>query len=372
MGLLDRYKQFEAMTEEEVNVGKRAAAAERRAKELARVEPLDLARTTWPEVPPAVIVNAITYVARRGLHRYTDRDAGELRGELSTRHDVPASRIVVGHGAAELLTVATQSLAEDPTDELITPWPSYGLYPLMARRARIRAVPVAGGFSVDAILGAVTDRTRLIALCNPNDPTGELLSTETLRALLEALPERVVLLLDEALRDFTVSEAVDDTIALLDDHPRVLIFRSFSKAWGLAGLRVGYAIGADGAEPLLEALRPELGLDELSQAGAVEALRSHPRLARRRGVQIAELREMLTDGLGGLGLDVVPSQANVLWVAHPAMPGVQLAETLQRLGIIVAGGAPLGDPERVRITVPHRPELVERTLRAAELAGSMG
>jgi histidinol-phosphate aminotransferase len=368
MGLLDRYKQFEALTEEEVNVGTRAEAAERRARELARVEPLDLTRTTWPEVPPAVIVNAITYVARRGLHRYTDRDASELRGELASRHGVEASRIVVGHGAAELLSTATQSLAEDPTDELITPWPSYGLYPLMARRARIRAVPVPGGFSVDAILSAVTERTRLVALCNPNDPTGELLGTDALRALLAALPERVVVLLDEALRDFAVSESVDDTIALLDEHPRAIIFRTFSKAWGLAGLRIGYAIGAEGAQPLLEALAPELGLDELSQAGAVEALRSHPRLPRRRGVWRAELRQTLADGLQELGFDVTPSEANVLWVAHPQMTGVHLADALGRLAIVVAGGAPLGDPARIRMTVPHRPELVERTLRAAELA----
>ncbi len=368
MGLLDRYKQFEALTDEEVNVGKRVEAAERRAKELARVEPLDLVRTTWPEVPPAVVVNAITYVARRGLHRYTDRDASELRGELATRHGVTPTRIVVGHGAAELLTVATQSLAEDPTDELITPWPSYGLYPLMARRARIRAVPVPGGFSVDAILSAVTDRTRLVALCNPNDPTGEFLGAGAVRELLDNLPERVVVLIDEALRDFTVAESVDDTIALLDDHPRAILFRTFSKAWGLAGLRVGYAIGAEGAQPLLESLSPELGLDELSQAGALEALRSHPRLPRRRGVQVAELRADLTDGLQELGFDVPPSEANVLWVAHPTQQGVALGEALQRLGIVVAGGAALGDPLRVRMTVPHRPELVERTLRAVELA----
>ncbi len=372
MGLLDRYKQFEALTEEEVNVGKRAAAAERRAKELARVEPLDLARTTWPEVPPAVIVNAITYVARRGLHRYTDRDATELRGELAARHEVAPTRIVVGHGAAELLTIATQSLAEDPTDELITPWPSYGLYPLMARRARIRAVPVPGGFSVDAIRSAITDRARLVVLCNPNDPTGEFLPTDALGELLAGLPERVVVLVDEALRDFTAAEAVDDTIALLDEHPRAILFRSFSKAWGLAGLRVGYAIGAEGAQPLLESLAPELGLDELSQAGAVEALRSHPRLARRRGAQVVDLRGELREGLIALGYDVPPSEANVLWVAHSSQAGVTLAAALQRLGIVVAGGAPLGDPARVRLTVPHRPELLDRVLRAAELARELG
>ncbi|MCW3039218.1 MAG: aminotransferase class I/II-fold pyridoxal phosphate-dependent enzyme [Solirubrobacterales bacterium] len=368
MGLLDRYRQFEALTDEEVNVGKRAAARERRAKELARVDPLDLARTTWPEFPPAVVVNAITFAARKGLHRYADRDASDLRSELARHHDLAPTRIVVGGGAAALLERATQSLVEAPTDELITPWPSYGLYPLMARRAGAHPVPV-GGFTVDGILAAVTDRTRLVVLCNPNDPTGGLLPVAELTRLLGALPERVVVLLDEALRDYSTAEAVDDTLALLADHTRLLVFRTFSKAWGLAGLRVGYAIGAEGAEPLLEQLNPELGLDELAQAGALEALRSHPRIAREHGAAVASLREELRDGLRELGYDVPPSQANVLWVAGRAgTAGAALAENLHRLGIIVAAGGPLGDPTRIRMTVPHRPDLVARVLRAAELA----
>lgn len=363
MGLLDRYRRFEALTEEEVNVGKRVEAAERRARELARVPPLDLTRTTWPEFPPADIVNAITFAARRGLHRYADPAATELRGELGARHGVDPARIVVGGGAAALLEAATRALVEEPTDELIVPWPTYGLYPLMARRAGAHPVPVAG-FGADAILAAVTDRTRLVVLCNPNDPTGELLPADALRGLLEALPERVVVLVDEALRDYCTAEAVDDTLALLDAHPRLLVFRTFSKAWGLAGLRTGYAIGAAGAEPLLEALAPELGLDELAQAGALEALRHHPAMARERGGRVAALRTDLRGGLRTLGFDVTPSEANVLWVGSPE-PG--LADALGRLGIHVAGGAPLGDAGRVRMSVPHRAELVDRVLRAAEL-----
>ncbi len=366
MGLLDRYRQFEALTDEEVNVGKRADAAERRAPALTRVEPLDLARTTWPQVPPAVVVNAITYVARRGLHRYTDRDAGALRGELAVRHGVPEGRIVVAGGAASLLTAATQALVEDPADELITPWPSYGLYPLMARRARAHPVPVRG-FSAEAILAAVTPRTRLVALCNPNDPTGELLDSGALADLLDALPERVVVLVDEALRDFADAEDVDATVGLLDDHPRMLLFRTFSKAWGLAGLRVGYALGADGSQPLLTGLRDELGLDELAQAGVLEALRSLPTLARDRAAGLAPLRAQLRDELVDLGFGVPNSQANVLWVADPAQTGDGLAAALRRLGIVVAPGAQLGDPGGVRMTVPTTEALLVRTLRAAEL-----
>ena len=133
------------------------------------------------------------------------------------------------------------------------------------------------------MLRAINDRTRIVALCNPNDPTGELVAAGDLAALLEALPERVVVLVDEALRDFVDAEPRDAALALLADHPRLLVFRTFSKAWGLAGLRCGYAVGGPGAEALLAQLEPELGLNELAQAGALEAMRTASRRRRRPG-----------------------------------------------------------------------------------------
>jgi histidinol-phosphate aminotransferase len=366
-GLFGYYRQFEGLTEEEVNADLREAAAERRAKELSRQEPLDLSRTTWPEYPHPAIVNAITFAARRGLHRYLDRASGELRSELAHRHGVEETRVVVGDGAAALMSEAAGALLE-PGDELITPWPSYPLYPVMARQARASAVPVSG-FSVDAILAAVTDRTRLVALCNPNDPTGELLSVASLTQLLEALPERVVILLDEALRDFVDAEAVDATLALLDRFPRLLIFRTFSKAWGLAGLRCGYALGGPGAEPLLEQLAPELGVNELAQAGALEALRSRGDTPRRRAERIADHRTRLLAALRDRGLDAAPSQANVAWVLAPGRDGAaELSAGLHRSGVIVQTGIAVGSPDRLRITVPHLPEHLDRLLRALDVA----
>src|ERR1700712_169578 len=177
-GLLGYYKQFEGLSEEEVNADLREQAAERRAKALSRLEPLDLSRTTWPDYPHPAIVNAITFAARRGLHRYLDRSSAELRSELAHRHGVAGGRLVVGDGVAQLISEAAAALME-ADDELVTPWPSYALYPVVARHARGVAVPVAG-FSVDAILSAVNERTRLVTLCNPNDPTGELLGVAEL------------------------------------------------------------------------------------------------------------------------------------------------------------------------------------------------
>jgi histidinol-phosphate aminotransferase len=366
-GLLGYYRQFEGLSEDEVNADLREAAAERRAKALARQDTLDLSRTTWPEYPPPAIVNAITFAARRGLHRYLDRASGELRSELAHRHGVPEGRLVVGDGVAQLISEAAGALLE-PEDELITPWPSYPLFPVVARHARGHAVPVPG-FGAETILAAVNDRTRLVALCNPNDPTGELLSIAALRELLEALPERVVVLLDEALRDFVDAEDVDATLALLDAFPRLLVFRTFSKAWGLAGLRCGYAIGGPGAEPLLEQLAPELGVNELAQAGALEAIRTQGGVVERRRARIAEQRAELTAALRERGIDVLPSQANVLWLPAPGPHGASdLAARLDRAGIVVQTGIGVGAPDRVRVTVPHRAEHTERFLRTLDAA----
>jgi histidinol-phosphate aminotransferase len=364
-GLLGYYKQFEGLSEQEVNADLREAAAERRAKELARQEPLDLSRTTWPEYPHPAIVNAITFAARRGLHRYLDRSSAELRSELAHRHDVGEGRLVVGDGVAQLISEAAAALLE-PDDELITPWPSYPLYPVVARHARGSAVPVQG-FSVDAILAAVNERTRLVALCNPNDPTGELLSIAELTRLLEGLPDRVVVLLDEALRDYADAEPLDATLALLERFPRVLVFRTFSKAWGLAGLRCGYALGGPGAEPLLEQLAPELGVNELAQAGALEAVRTVGGVVERRRATIAAHRERLTAELRDRGFDVPASQANVLWVPATGPHGAsELAARLDQSGIVVQTGTGVGAPDRIRLTVPHLPEHLERLLRALD------
>jgi histidinol-phosphate aminotransferase len=227
-------------------------------------------------------------------------------------------------------------------------------------------VPVSG-FGVAPILAAVNDRTRLVAVCNPNDPTGELLGVDALRELLRALPERVVVLLDEALRDFADAEPLDATLALLEEFPRLLLFRTFSKAWGLAGLRCGYALGGPGAEALLAQLAPELGVNELAQAGALEAIRSRADVVRRRREAIAGQRASLVAALRERGLDVPPSQANVLWLSAPGPHGgADLARALERTGVVVQPGGGVGAPDRVRVTVPHRPEHAERLLRALD------
>jgi histidinol-phosphate aminotransferase len=349
MGLLDYYRQFEGMSEEEVNAELREQAAERRRKALTRVDTLDLSQTTWPELPHPRIVNAITFVARRGLHRYPHVRGTELRDELAASLQVDPGRLILGNGAAELLSSATRALIE-PGQQLLTTWPSYPLYPIMARRAHGRAVPIAGG--VDALIEAAKEQsTRVIALASPNDPTGELLSTAELQRLLHGVPEDVAVLLDESLVEFVDAQPVNSSLRLLDEHPRLLVFRSFSKAWGLAGLRVGYAIGGPRSQELMAELEPDLGVSEVSQAGALEALRTCSDLLARKVRAVCQERPRLTEGLRERGFEVTDSQANFVWAAHPAISGADLAARLAQSGVLVAAGDALGEPQHVRIAI---------------------
>jgi len=370
MGLLDYYRQFAGMSDEEVSEQLREQADERRRRALARIDTLDLSRTTWHELPHPEVVNAVTFAARGALNVAPDPTAEELRRELGRRNGVEADRVAVGHGAAQLLAAAARALLATPEDELLTPWPSYGLYPVMAQRAGARALPVPDGFDVERLLAAVTPRTRAIALCNPNDPTGEHLASGALRELLAALPEHVSLLLDEALADFVTAER-DAALALLDDHPRLLVFRTFSKSYGLAGLRVGYALGGPGAQELLARIAPELGVGLPAQVGALVALRRCDGLLAQRRAAVASERERLLDALHELPLDAQPSEANVIWLRPSGLTGGELALRLQRSGVLVQSGASVGDEHHVRVTL-QSPRATDRLLDALRTALGAG
>jgi histidinol-phosphate aminotransferase len=353
MGLLDYYRQFQGLSDQEVTHELRTQAEDQRRRALARIDVLDLSQTTWHEFPHPDVVTAATFALRRGINRAPDAEAARLRHELAVRLAVEPERVVVGNGAAQLLHSAAAVLLE-PGGELVTPWPSYPLYPLMARDAGGRAVPVPG-FSPDPLAAAVSRRTRLLVICNPNDPTGEYLPAGRLGELLGSLPESVTVLLDQALVEYVDAEAADESLALLDEHPRLLIFRTFSKIYGLAGLRIGYAVGSAGTEDLLRRIAPPSGLAEPQQAAGLEALDAcADQVAARRAV-IAQERARLLDAIADLPVDATPSQANVLWLRARGISGLRLAHRLRQSGLLVAPGAAVGADEHVRATIQSRP-----------------
>jgi histidinol-phosphate aminotransferase len=344
VGLRDYYRQFDDLDERELNRQRRARREREKRLALDRLPDLDLSGTEWPDLPNSEIVNAAIARARGLVNRYPDRHAAGVRRLLAERHEVAPEQIALGNGAAELLQAAALALLQRG-DELLTPWPSYPLYPLLAAHARARPVFAEHGRLSDA----VTDRTRVIVICNPNDPTGDYLRATELGALLAGLPEDVYVLLDEALVQFQDIDGADACLRLVEAFPNLLVVRTFSKAYGLSGLRAGYAVGLDA--DLLAAVAPVLGVNALTQAAVEHALRTGDReVERRRHIVIRE-RERATEGLRALGADVTPSQANFVWVRAPGLSGDELAQALRRHGVIVAPGGPLGAEDHVRIAL---------------------
>jgi len=353
MGLLDYYRQFEDMDQEEVNRGLREKRARERALALEQVPVCDLSSAEWPDFPNAEVVNAAIAVARGRVNGYPDRLATGLRRTLAKRHGIEPEQIVLGNGAAELLQAAAYLLLA-PGDELVTPWPSYPLYPLMASRrgARPVAVDLVGGAAdPEALLAAVGDHTRLVTICNPNDPTGTFLDSETLGALLSGLPDHVHVLLDEAFVHFQDVEHEDASLRLVEAFPQLLVFRTFSKIYGLSGLRAGYVVGSPTAAALLEALAPVHGVNALTQAGVAHALKIGDAEVARRRSMVIEQRERVLAALPGLGVEAPASQANFIWLSAAGLSGAELAARLEEAGVLVASGAPLGDHDHVRAAV---------------------
>ncbi len=365
MGLLDYYKQFEGMSDAEVSEELRARADERRRLALAKVEPLDLSQTTWHELPHPEVVSAITYATRRGINRAPDPAATELREALARRAGIEPDRVAVGVGASGLLTAAAARLVA-PGDELLTVWPGYPLHPALAARTGASAV-AAAALEPDALLAAVTGRTRMLLLANPCDPTGARLPAATLGALLDALPEAVTPVIDEALVDFVDAEDPNATVSLLDDHPRLLLVRTLSKAYGLSGLRVGWALGGEATPPLLARMLPPGGLADPIAAGALEALRVCDAQVGARRAQVAAERRRILDALHDLPADAPASQTNTLWIEAAGLSAAELAARLGRSSVIVRQGTDLGDDARVRVTVQSA-QATDRLLEALRRA----
>lgn len=373
MGLLDYYRQFEDVDEEELNRARRERRARERRLELERVPDLDLSGTEWPELPNSEVMNASIYTARGRVNGYPDRHASGVRRVLAERHGVEPERIALGNGAAELLQAAAMALVSEG-GELVMPWPSYPLYPLMAARAGGRPVAVdlgPSGMEVDALLEAVTPRTRAVVLCNPNDPTGDYLSSQQLARLLAGLREGVHVLLDEALAHFQDAEDVDACLRLTDTGRPLTVFRTFSKIYGLSGLRAGYAVGAPGSATLLDAIAPVLGVNALTQSAVDHALKiGGPEIERRRQAVLSE-RARLLEALRELPVEARRSQANFVWLRADGMSGAGVANRLAEQGVLVAPGGPLGADDHVRVAVRDQ-AATDRLLAALKNALAQG
>jgi histidinol-phosphate aminotransferase len=348
VGLLDYYRQFEDIDEEELNRARRARWQREKQLALEKVPDLDLSGTEWPEFPNSEVVNASIFTARGRVNGYPDRYARGVRRALAERHSVEPERIVLGNGASELLQTAAFALLSDG-DELVMPWPSYPLYPLMASRAGARPVPVDVGPS-GAELGRVADaaaaNTKAVVICNPNDPTGTYVPAESIARLLSELPDSTTVLLDEALIQFQDVESEDAALRMTADDPRLVVFRTFSKVYGLSGLRAGYAVTTN--SDLLDAIAPVMGVNALTQSAVDQALKiGGPEVERRKQAVVRERRRIL-HSLKKLPVETTDTRANFVWLRAHDLTGLELANRLREQGVIVAPGGPLGSDDYVR------------------------
>jgi len=303
-----------------------------------------------PFEPLASVREAVAAAAAR-IHRYPDMFATELVETLAAAHGVDPSGVVAGCGSVAVLGHVLQAFC-DAGDEVVCAWRSFEAYPILVRLQG--AVPVevpldgAGRHDLPAMAAAVTERTRVLLVCSPNNPTGPAVGHEELVALLAAVPPHVLVVLDEAYREFVTDENAADGDRLLAAHPRLLLLRTFSKAYGLAGLRVGYAVAhPDVATPVRTASIP-FGVNELAQVGALASLKARGELRERVASVVAERRRVAT-GLAAQGWQVPDAQGNFVWLATGART-VELAARAAAAGVLVRPFA--GEGIRVSIGSP--------------------
>jgi histidinol-phosphate aminotransferase len=250
-----------------------------------------------------------------GVSRYPDLSAVALVQALAEHHDVEPERIALGAGSSEVCAQLLHSVV-GPGDEVVFGWRSFEAYPILTAVAGGTAVRVplrAHGLDLDAMAEAVTDRTRLVFVCNPNNPTSTAVGEQALLDFADRVPEDVLIVVDEAYREYADPEQVPDALALLGDRPNVVVLRTFSKAYGLAGLRVGYCVGRPDITAHVRKTQIPFSVSALAQEAAVVALGEHAEVVRRAALTVAE-RQRVTRRLRDLGFEVPDSQANFVWL----------------------------------------------------------
>jgi histidinol-phosphate aminotransferase len=318
---------------------------------------IKLASNESPWGPHPAVVEAIAAASGR-LNRYPDQHATRLRRRIAERFEVEPGQVVVGNGSCEILLAAAEALCE-PGAEIVFAWPSFSIYPHLAALtgAREIRVPLAEGYVHDlgAMLEEVTAATQLVVVNNPNNPTATHLPASDIAEFCERVPRHVTVALDEAYIEFQVNDDPDETVDLLRQFPNLVLLRTFSKVYGLAGLRCGYALGSAKFRAAVDAVRQPFSVNELAQAAGAEAILHGDDVMSRVERTIVE-RVFVEEGVRELGLDPPESQANFSWVPLGDRDEGEVIKGLGERGIVVRGGASLGGPGHIRVTYGTREE----------------
>ncbi|NGZ10176.1 MAG: histidinol-phosphate transaminase [Nitrospira sp. LK70] len=303
-------------------------------RELGLTRIIKLASNENPLGPSPKAVEALSR-AQDMLHRYPDGGAYRLRQAIADRWKVAREQVILGNGSDEILGLLAKTFLT-PGDEAIMADHTFVIYKMevTAVHGKPVVVPLVNWtHDLESMLRVVTSRTRLLFLCNPNNPTGTIVSEEAVNRLMAKLPEDVIVVFDEAYFEYVRSPRFPDAMAYVKKGRNAIVLRTFSKIYGLAGLRVGYGISTLEIIDLLNRVRPPFNANSLAQRAALAALEDDEHVAKSRTVNVAGM-EQLERGLGALGITSVPSETNFLYF-DANQNGRLVFEALLREGIIV-------------------------------------
>lgn len=320
-------------------------------RELGLSGVIKLSSNENPLGPSPAALKAVAELLPR-LHYYPDGSCHQLRKALSKKFGVGADMIVAGNGTDELLTLIALAYI-NPGDEAVIAQPTFSEYEFAVRLMGgiPRFVPLAGEefrYDLDALAAAVNERTRLLFICSPNNPTGTIVRRDELDRFLSSLPPAVLVVLDQAYAEYVFDPSHPDGIAYIREGRPLLVMRTFSKIYGLAGLRIGYALAPAAVAADLNRVREPFNVNAAAQAAAVAALEDNEHLARSRAL-VERGRRQLAAGLARLGLKAVPTEANFCFVDLKT-DSRRVCEALLRRGVIVRSGHVFGCPTCIRVS----------------------
>ena len=284
------------------------------------------------------------------LSRYPDGNGFELKGALARRLGVTAEGIVLGNGSNDVLEMAGRALLA-PGLEAVYSQHAFAVYPLVVQAVGAKGIEVPArdyGHDLAAMRRAVTPLTRVVFIANPNNPTGTMVPARDLEEFVGSLPREVLVVLDEAYNEYLAPEAKPDSIAWVRRHPNLVVTRTFSKAYGLAGLRVGYALATPGVADLMNRVRQPFNVNSLALAAAAAALEDADFVRKSCECNRAGMRQ-LTRGLERMRLEYISSHGN--FVSFRVGDGAMVYQKLLRAGVIVRPIASYGMPEHLRVTI---------------------
>ncbi len=309
---------------------------------------------------PGVLERVVEAAGR--MNRYPDMGATELADSLAARLGVPREHLALSTGSVGLIYQILQAMCE-PGDEVVYAWRSFEAYPIAATVAAARSVQVPltadGRHDLDAMAAAITDRTKVVLVCTPNNPTGPAVTQAELDAFIARVPTHVLVIVDEAYVEFVRMADPVDGVATYARHENVLLTRTFSKAYGLAGFRVGYAVGPAPLAGALRAVSLPFGVSQVAQTAAVASLEAEGALLERVAALVAE-RDRVVAGIADAGWRIPESQGNFCWFPLGEL-ALEFAEAAEAAGVVVRPFA--GDG--VRVTIGET-EANDRVIRLAQ------